>query len=513
MYKGPGCIVQILNMVSRRRYTSSPRFKLALVLFLSLAALALASGAYLGTPQVAVRVTDKAVLSGIAPIYRQISAQAGQAAPARGSASFVEGSAPFAAAFLRLDEYVEGLDAAPAMEAGSPASGLHLGGVTVSRLGGPWSTRGAVSRVALSEDLTGAADLVFNNSFSSLFSMLFEPQADESGRDTELATKARNPFTEIKQKQDTSRIAATDQADAPQDKAVTESHPAEPSSSSGPEAVTASSSGARPERYVFVGDFDGSGALSILTAERSGDLAYRFEDGIRAFSLFVNRAAVESQRSLSLEDIDGDGIMDLLVTVRASLFGGVLIGDGKGGYSPSATFLTGYEPVLAAVGPETENGREIVTVNTRSGAVMRFLPGGTYRRQSAGKLDFLPGYVNHIVQQESGADYLQIAPAGGEAKLYGWPAAGRMERRAIALPQASDLRAGPDPNFGSKVGSIRIYQVGAYASIVLANAAGQTFNVANLRISPQACLVFGDLEGRGNLDVGVAHLVSFTPLE
>jgi hypothetical protein len=86
-----------------------------------------------------------------------------------------------------------------------------------------------------------------------------------------------------------------------------------------------------------------------------------------------------------------------------------------------------------------------------------------------------------------------------------------MERRTLTLPQSSDLQAGPDPKLGSIVGSIRIYQVGAYASIVLANAAGRTFNVANLKVSPQACLVFGDLEGRGNLDVGVAHLVSFTP--
>jgi hypothetical protein len=359
------------------------------------------------------------------------------------------------------------------------------------------------------EDLTGAAALVFNNSFSSLFSKVFEPQADESSRNAELAAEARNPFSEIKQKQDTARVAATDSAEASRDKAVAESERAEPAS--GPDAVAASSSGARPEIYVFLGDFDGSGALSILTAERSGDLAYKFEDGSRTFSLFVNPAAVESERSLSLEDINGDGFMDLLVTARARLFGGVLIGDGKGGYSPAGTFLTGYEPVLAAVGPETEGGREIVTVNTRSGAVTRFLPRGTYQRQSAGKLDFLPDYVNHVVQQESGVDYLQIAPAGGEAKLYEWPASGRMERRTLTLPQSSDLQAGPDSRLGGRVGSIRIYQVGAYASIVLANAAGQTFNVANLKVSPQACLVFGDLEGHGNLDVGVAHLVSFTP--
>jgi len=275
--------------------------------------------------------------------------------------------------------------------------------------------------------------------------------------------------------------------------------------------MTASGPAAKPERYAFLGDFDGSGALSILTAERSGDLTYMFEDGARAFSLFINRSAVESQRSLALDDMNGDGIMDMLVTARASLFGGVLIGDGKGGYSPAGTFLTGYEPVLAAVGPWTEGGREIITVNTRSGAVTRFFPKGTYQRRSAGKLDFLPDYVNHVVEQEHGVDYLQMARLGGEPKLYEWPVDGQIERRTLTVTGESDLRAGPDPALGSRIGSIRIYQVGAYASVVLANTAGQIFNVAHLKVSPQGCLVFGDLEGRGNLDVGVAHLVSFTP--
>jgi hypothetical protein len=86
-----------------------------------------------------------------------------------------------------------------------------------------------------------------------------------------------------------------------------------------------------------------------------------------------------------------------------------------------------------------------------------------------------------------------------------------MEVRTLSMPPASELQAENDLDFGSKVGTIRIYQVGDYASIVLADATGQAFNVANLKVSPQACLVFGDLAGSGNLDVAVAHMVSFTP--
>ena len=498
-------------MVSRRRCTTSPRFKLAIALFLSLAALALASSAYLGPGPITAGVTDRTSLSGIAPIYRQISEQAGQATPVNRGWSLAAEDTPFGAAFLRLGEYSEEADAAAATEEDPAASRLPLGGVAVSRIGGPWYPGSAARRPSMSEDLTGAAALLLNASFSSLFSKAFDPQGEEAGRSAELSAEARNPFAEIKQKEDAARLAAADTAQGAQDKAVTDSKPAEPVSSAGQEVAAAGTSGGRPERYVFVGDFDGSGTLSILTAERSGELAFKFEDGFRAFSLFVHAAAVERQRSLSLDDINGDGLMDLLVTARASLFGGVLIGDGKGGYTLADTFLTGYEPVLAAIGPQAEGGHEIVTVNTRSGAVTRFLPKGPYQRVSAGKLDFAPEYVNHIVDREHGADYLQIARAGGEAKTYAWPVRGRMEVRTLTTPPASELRAGPDPDLGSKVGAIRIYQVGNYASIVLADATGKAFNVANLKVSPQACLVFGDLAGSGNLDVAVAHMVSFTP--
>jgi hypothetical protein len=95
--------------------------------------------------------------------------------------------------------------------------------------------------------------------------------------------------------------------------------------------------------------------------------------------------------------------------------------------------------------------------------------------------------------------------------VYHLPAAGGLERHATKLPSQPSLEAGPEPNLGSLLGSIRIYQAGEYASIVLTNAAGRAYNVANLKVSPQVCLVFGDLKSRGNLDVGVAHLVSFTP--
>ncbi len=499
-------------MVLRRRYTSSPRIKLAIALCLSLAALALASGTYMGTSRTSVKAADKAVLSGIAPIYRQISEQAGQAIPVGGARSLLAEGTPFPAEFLHLGNYAEEADAGTTWEVEPVAPHIPLAAVAVSSIGGPWLPRGGVRRLSMSEDLTGATALVFNNSFSSLFSKIFDLQEDESNRRSDSAAENRNPFAEAKQKDDAARSPASDTSQGSRDRAGTESKPPESASSSGQEVAAVNGSGARPERYAFLGDFDGSGMLSILTAERAGEASFAFADGIRTFSLFVNSSAVEKQKSLALDDIDGDGILDLLATERSSLFGGVFMGDGAGGYRFAGTFVTGYEPVLATVGPEAEGGREIVTVNTRSGMVIRFrLRGEYYQRYSITKLPSPPQYVSHIEEAETGADYLEVAQSGRSPLVYQLPAAGGLERHVATLPSQPSLEAGPAPGLGSGIGSIRIYQVGQYASIVLANSAGKEFNVANLRVSPQACLVLGDLKGSGSLDVGVAHLISFAP--
>ena len=77
------------------------------------------------------------------------------------------------------------------------------------------------------------------------------------------------------------------------------------------------------------------------------ETTFVFPDGRRTFSLFVNPSAVEEQRSLAIEDITGDGNVDLLVTSHANLFGGVFMGDGKGNFALLDTFVSGYEPVVA----------------------------------------------------------------------------------------------------------------------------------------------------------------------
>ncbi len=416
----------------------------------------------------------------------------------------------FSASFLRIGENsAASVRLGHASHAGSDARSTgQFRSVSVAIVGGRWSGMNAGSRGSLSDDVGSAAALVFSGSFASLFGKLFDSQQDSATGDDVLA-EDRNPFAELRQKEQASRQAAEPSKSASSQPPKRES---QPPPAARQEAALLQGGGVEQNRFVIVGDLDGSGVLGAVVVDRSGDVEFVFPDGIRRrFSLFINPAAIEYQRSLALEDVNGDGFPDLLVTSRASLFGGVLLGNAEGDLRVAGSFVTGYEPVLATVGPRRELGREIVTVNLRTGVVTAFHPGGNYRYFQASQLDFAPDYIAHIVELVSGTDYLAAAQSGMQPRLYRWTPDSSLQNEYADLPAEPSFEAAASPQLRAAIGSIRVHQVGEYASVLLGNRAGQVFNVANLKLSPQFFLVFGDLERRGNLDVGIGSALPFVP--
>ncbi len=257
--------------------------------------------------------------------------------------------------------------------------------------------------------------------------------------------------------------------------------------------------------FTIIGDFDGSGTLQAIPARRISDTGFISEDGERDFSLHINPAAAQQQRSFYIDDLNADETPDLLVTGRISLFGVVLLGDGKGGYKLVDSFLTGFEPVVPSAGPFRDGYRDILTVNTRTGVLMTWHATDRYRLSQTEELSFVPDYVLHLVAQDTAAEFLMAARVGGEERILSWSDDSRLRATAQTLPaEALALKI----DLGSD--SLRAYQVGDYASIVLTSQ-GQSFNVANLRLFPRVFLVIGDLQHRGKTDVAVGNLQSFTP--
>jgi hypothetical protein len=269
-------------------------------------------------------------------------------------------------------------------------------------------------------------------------------------------------------------------------------------------------SGSVPEaRFVFLGDLDGSGILGSIGVSRLNETMFMFPDGPKTFSLFVNPSALEHQRSFCVEDTNGDGLQDLLVTSRASLFGGVLVADGMGQFIVDDSFLTGYEPSVATVGAFRGSRREIVSVNVRTGSVSTFRhqePGYSFVKTTT--LGFLPDYIGNAVELGSGAHYVIAAKQAQPRHAYRISEEGVLELSAEEIP--AEPRIAQDSRVNGARTLLQVFQVGSYASVLLSNGNGQMFNVANLKVSRQASIIVGDLDKDGAIDVAVASPVQIS---
>ncbi len=362
---------------------------------------------------------------------------------------------------------------------------------------------------------TGASDmasLVLNAPFQSLFASLYNRREKDLDRDAlSLKGDIPNPFTKPRSSSDTGAGSSTATPAAPE--------PSQSSSSTGDtgtnrpdppsndNSTNTAMGGAPQPRYTFLGDFSGGGVLQSAYAKRAGTATFAFADGMRTFVLVSNGSAAESQRSFALEDMNGDGQPDILQTSGSGLFGAVMLGDGSGNFHYSGYFLTAYEPSIPLPGPMGDGGREIVTVNPVTGVVTMFRPAPIYVPIFQSVLPFLPDYAAPFPGDGGSLDYLLAAQIGTGPYLYQWSAEGAMSESPADLPSGPTITINGNPTVDAGMRSLQVYQAGSYASIVLTDNLGHTFNVANVRVIPGYFLVIGDIEGHGTLDVGIARLL------
>jgi len=399
----------------------------------------------------------------------------------------------------------------------APDSGRHLSGTTSNN---PFASRRSAGRSiqpAQSQDTIAAREIageLLDLPFESLFASVFNRQETQATKED-----LSNPFADAKKTADAVKaqpaaaipsLTSAGQTQTPKDQSAATTSPTSPTSSQSGQSV--SNSGGMvgsDQKFMFLGDFDGSGVLKTAYAKRVGDATFSFDDGTRSFVITDNMAAVENQRSFVIEDMDGDGNMDLLQTSRAALFGAMLLGDGSGNFNYANYFLTGYEPTVAVPGPMGDGGREVLVVDLRTGNFTSFRPSGIYLPYRQGTLSFIPDYVAHLVELATGTDYLMAAQAGNAPRLYQWSQGANLAASSQALLGNSNPFAINDSQSSTTMGSVQVFQTGAYASVMLTNNQGQVFNVANVHVSPRIFLVIGNIENRGTIDVGVAFLISF----
>jgi hypothetical protein len=342
-----------------------------------------------------------------------------------------------------------------------------------------------------------AAKLIFGDSFSQLFSTVFglNRSGDLSLAESDIA----NPFTEAKQKVEAA-TAASNTVENPKSPASNQA-PNQDASNPGSSDNAGAGSGIRNESaFIIIGDFDGTGTVSSRIATRTGDSSFTFSGGNLDFNLFINPAAVELERSFCIDDLNGDDIPDLLTTNRSALFGSVYLGNGHGGFSYLDRFLTGYETIIPAMGRFHKGKREILAVNSFSGIASTFRWGERgYQIAQRETLPLVPNYLLHLLSVETLKDFLMAGQMGGIHSILSWNDEGRLEPTAVTLPaEPIVLRT----QFGTN--ALKVYQVGSYASLVMTNNQGHSFNVANLRVYPGIFLIVGDLKQQGSTDVAIA---------
>ncbi len=374
------------------------------------------------------------------------------------------------------------------------------------------------SRRDSSSSFRNTASLVFNAPFSHFFSSVFKQSTDldkDGAAESENAEEL-NPFTEALQKQKASTtekssardtVAQNDTASQDQDTQSTQKSTDSSDSNSSAANELALEAGYSAGSVLVIGDLDGSGLLQAQSAQQVSGTRFISADGTRDFNLYINSDAVLQKRSFYVDDINMDGNADILVTSLSALFGGVFLGDGGGIYRLADKFITGYEPTLVSAGPVQNGMRQIFAVSARTGLMRSFQYANGYQMLQQDSLAFSPSYLMRLVAPDTAAEYVMAAQPGEAEQILGWKKDGWTE--PIPDPLGVDATVLSE-NLGPY--SVKGYQVGEYASIVLAGR-GRTFNVANMHLMPGTYLIIGDLKRRGALDVAVAGLESFAPAQ
>lgn len=371
--------------------------------------------------------------------------------------------------------------------------------------------------------LASAAARYLDTPFNALFENVFARTTEEASRTAESSQKQamRNPFTEAKREVEASvqpQAAATPPAPAASNETTSASN-ADAKSSPPPVQQPAVGDGnpkpVVPEGpFLVLGDFTGSGTVEAWSAARVDDGTFAFKDGQRTFGLTVNPEAVDFQRSFAIDDVNGDGIPDLIATSRAALAGGILLGDGNGNYRLSDSFMTGFEPIVPVPGRMGDQAREILGVNVRTGSIQTFrrADASGYRQvRNQAAINFLPHFLARITKIDSGRDVFMAAQSGQAARVWQWQEDGSLAFADESIPPAPSVSIFKTFPADGALSNLQVYQIGSSASVLLINGQGAAHNVANFRVSPQIFLVIGDLLRRGKLDVAAAFLLSAAP--
>lgn len=173
---------------------------------------------------------------------------------------------------------------------------------------------------------------------------------------------------------------------------------------------------------IAVGDFDGANGPDLVTANDNDDtVSILLNDGAGGFvaaadvSVVIIPATRSRPQGLATGDFDGDGNVDVAVTLFDRDAVELLFGDGTGGFPLFDTEIPGLEPIAIATADLDGDGElDLVVGNSNSDDVTVLLNDGTANFASAGSFD-AGNYVAAVVIADIDGDgNLDVATANLE---------------------------------------------------------------------------------------------------
>src|SRR5262249_37760519 len=111
---------------------------------------------------------------------------------------------------------------------------------------------------------------------------------------------------------------------------------------------------------LAIGDFDGNGALDVVTANGSGSLSLLLGNGDGSFRSHLDLPVGGAPRTVAVGDFSGDGRLDVATAQQLTDTVSVLLGHGNGTFASPLVFpATGkdFTPLSMVVGDVNGDGR------------------------------------------------------------------------------------------------------------------------------------------------------------
>jgi hypothetical protein len=277
--------------------------------------------------------------------------------------------------------------------------------------------------------------------------------------------------------------------------------------------------GTRPN-FVTLGDLNSDGKLDIITAHITNNNASVLLNTATSFSAvnFTPQANFTTglrPSSVTVGDVNGDGILDFVTANSGSNNASVLLGNGDGTFQNQATFATGTKPYSVTLGDVNGDGKlDIITANFHSSNAVSVLLGngnGTFKNQNT----FAPGNSSDSVTlgDVNGDGKLDIVTANttgtatDNAGVLLGNGNGTFKNQATFTTgnRPLSIKLG-DVNGDGKLDIVTANYVGGNVSVLLGNGNGTFKTQATFAtgFAPKS-VTLGDVNGDGKLDIVTAN--------